>query len=139
VFQNVKNLKANPGPGRYDPKSTINAKGSYFNSKHKSSMATTWNPPSSKRFNQYEGMYAILILAQKSRNMPGPGMYSPKTSIPSDGNYFVSTFKSTMCRTFYHSDNKPLKSRDHSKIDQTNIFRGSRAWKLYCSLRVWNI
>eukprot|EP00343_Euplotes_focardii_P006018 CAMPEP_0205813010 /NCGR_PEP_ID=MMETSP0205-20121125/17645_1 /ASSEMBLY_ACC=CAM_ASM_000278 /TAXON_ID=36767 /ORGANISM="Euplotes focardii, Strain TN1" /LENGTH=165 /DNA_ID=CAMNT_0053094623 /DNA_START=62 /DNA_END=559 /DNA_ORIENTATION=- len=44
------NSKGVPGPGSYEAKATIDARGSHFLSKFKSSGATTFNPPSSKRF-----------------------------------------------------------------------------------------
>jgi len=40
-----------PGPGSYEAKSSITSRGTQFLSKFKSSGATTFNPPSSKRFN----------------------------------------------------------------------------------------
>lgn len=42
--------KGIPGPGSYEFKNSINPRGSQFISKFKSSGATTFNPPSSKRF-----------------------------------------------------------------------------------------
>ncbi len=32
--------------------------------------------------------------------MPGPGHYKPKDYLPDNGNYFLSNFKSSQCRTF---------------------------------------
>lgn len=39
-----------PGPGSYEFRSSVSPKGNQFLSKYKSSWATTFNPPASKRF-----------------------------------------------------------------------------------------
>ena len=43
------NSKGIPGPGSYESKPSINQRGGQFLSKFKSSGATTFNPPTSKR------------------------------------------------------------------------------------------
>lgn len=48
-------VKAQPGPGAYEPKSAINDKGNYFLSKFKNSLATSIDPPSSNRFKEFSG------------------------------------------------------------------------------------
>ena len=48
-------IRFNPGPGAYEPRPTLNDKGSYFVSKFKNSLATTIGPPRSKRFKEEYG------------------------------------------------------------------------------------
>ena len=36
-------------------------------------------------------------------------MYSPQAGFSRDGSYFVSKFKSSMCRTHYHFDRNTLR------------------------------
>ncbi len=35
---------------------------------------------------------------------PGPGRYTPMGEMTKQGSYFVSKFKSSMCRSHYHAD-----------------------------------
>ena len=62
-------------------------------------MATTINPARSKRF---------FDPSATGKLSPGPGLYSPKNDTTKDGSYFVSKFKSSMCRTHYHFDRNTL-------------------------------
>jgi hypothetical protein len=55
----LKNLRKVPGPGAYDPQTTLNKTGKYFISKFHNSLAATWNPPGSKRFNDGGRKYSI--------------------------------------------------------------------------------
>lgn len=41
----------NPGPGAYEPKNTLDAKGKYFVGSCKNSLAPSFSLPSLKRFN----------------------------------------------------------------------------------------
>ena len=59
---------ANPGPGAYDSKPSINDKGNYFLSKFKNSMASTISPSKNARF---------MDPSRSGKISPGPGMYSP--------------------------------------------------------------
>ena len=59
-------VRFNPGPGSYEPKATVNDKGSYFVSKFKNSMAGLIDPPTSKRFKSP----SVAVLN------PGPGHYN---------------------------------------------------------------
>ena len=54
----------NPGPGTYEPKTAIDKKGFYFNSKFKNSLAAQFDPICSKRFKDN---------TKRSREVPGPG------------------------------------------------------------------
>lgn len=87
---------ANPGPGTYEPKPSLNEKGNYFLSKFKNSMASTISP--SKKDTSPAG----------KKIAPGPGLYSPKWDFSKDGSYFVSKFRSSMCRTHYHYNRKTI-------------------------------
>ncbi len=69
-------------------------KGKYYLSKFKGSGATLINPSRSKRFIDFKD------------DNPGPGTYNPNVSISTDGSYFVSQFKSSLCRTFGNSMRK---------------------------------
>ena len=110
-----------PGPGTYPNIPSINDKGKYFNSKFKSSGASLFNPRTSDRFgpNFSKGNNTTKKALDKNlikltfdykkktaRQVPGPGHYQPKTDITPDGNYFVSNFKSSNCRSFSHSIRK---------------------------------
>jgi len=74
-------LKKVPGAGSYPVPSTINERGKYFLSKFRSSGATTFNPPRSKRFPE-----------EAKSQAPGPGMYDIKTGIKPDGSYYITGF-----------------------------------------------
>lgn len=58
-----------------------------------------FNPKRSKRFRN---------LDVKSKFIPGPGHYTPSSSITKNGDYFVSKFGSSKCRTFYHCDRSTM-------------------------------
>ena len=87
----------NPGPGAYEPKTTISANGNYFISGMKNSKAPLFTLPSLDRF-----------IYDKKERAPGPGAYSLKTGISDPAASFISTFKSPKTRTFYHSDRKTI-------------------------------
>jgi hypothetical protein len=86
---------------------TIIAKENYFLSKFKNSMASTMSPSKSKRF--YDPSLTSKIA-------PGPGFYSPTGDFTKDGSYFVSKFRSSMCRTHYHFERKTLAGAKIGKI-----------------------
>lgn len=41
-------------------------------------------------------------------NVPGPGLYNQPATITGQGTYFVSRFKSSLCRKFTHSRRESL-------------------------------
>lgn len=87
----------NPGPGAYEPKTTINNDGRYFVATMKNSGAPTFSLPSLPRFQN-----------EKADTKPGPGAYTLKIGISDNASSFISTFKSPKTRTFYHSDRKTI-------------------------------
>mmetsp|Transcript_10388 Transcript_10388/g.7752 ORF Transcript_10388/g.7752 Transcript_10388/m.7752 type:complete len:135 (+) Transcript_10388:424-828(+) len=91
----------NPGPGQYEPKPSLNPTGTYFVSKFRNSFAQTMAPARSQRF---------ISLKNSPQNLnPGPGQYSPHAGeIDRAGSYFVSKFKSSMCRSHYHANRVTL-------------------------------
>lgn len=91
----LRHSKYIPGPGAYEPTVATSKWGNYFNSKFRSSKAAWFSPARSERFKLYPRSNSQSMI-------PGPGMYEPKNSICKDGNYFLSNYKSTMWRTFYH-------------------------------------
>ena len=99
----------NPGPGAYEPKTTLSATGNYFVANIKNSMAPSFSLPSLKRFRQ-----------EKKLDAPGPGAYELKVGIADMSASFISTFKSPKTRTFYHSDRKT--------IDIPSSIRSNQNW-----------
>ncbi|KAL4511959.1 hypothetical protein ABPG72_012804 [Tetrahymena utriculariae] len=78
----------NPGPGQYQNYESINKLGKFQLAKYRSSGATTFNPPRSKRF-------------PKSGNInPGPGQYKPRNDLEKSGSYVLSIYKSYGTRNF---------------------------------------
>ena len=86
-----------PGPGAYDPKTTLSPNGSYMIAGIPNSKAPSFSLPSLPRFRESR-------LDQK----PGPGAYNLKVGISDSAASFISTFKSPKVRTFYHSDRKTI-------------------------------
>ena len=97
----------NPGPGAYDPKTSIDPCGKYFIASIKNSGAPAFSLPTLSRFSY-----------GKADRIPGPGTYAPKIGISDSASSFISTFKSPKTRTFYHSDRKTIDIPSHirSKI-----------------------
>lgn len=62
--------------------------GKYYLSNHPSSRSKLFNPARSMRFNK------------STTDVPGPGTYKPNHDLPADGNYVLSTNKSTRKRAF---------------------------------------
>jgi hypothetical protein len=91
------NTRHNPGPGAYEPRTSISATGTYMLAGMKNSNATKFSLPSLSRFDH----------AEKERS-PGPGAYSLKVGISDNASQFISTFRSPKTRTFYHSDRKTI-------------------------------
>jgi hypothetical protein len=60
----------NPGPGAYDPKTSLTPTGEYFVGSLKNSGAQHFSLPSLQRFRE-----------EKRENSPGPGAYSLKVGI----------------------------------------------------------
>ena len=90
--------KGIPGPGTYESKASMTARGDHYLSKFKSSGATTFNPPSSKRFRD-----------KLDKNLPGPAEYTPKLAIGNVSGQFLSKIPTPAGRTFYHFDRDTLK------------------------------
>jgi hypothetical protein len=87
----------NPGPGAYDPKTSITPTGDYFIGSMKNSKAPHFSLPSLQRFRE-----------EKREVSPGPGAYTLKVGISDPSATMISTFKSPKTRTFYHSDRKTI-------------------------------
>lgn len=90
--------KGIPGPGSYEFKNSISSKGTQFLSKFKSSGATTFNPPTSKRFKDIN-----------KKGQPGPAEYQAKFTISNTGGQFLSKIPTPAGRTFYHFNRDTLK------------------------------
>jgi hypothetical protein len=84
----------NPGPGAYNPKTTMDPNGNYFLSTMRNNGTITFKSPSS---NGPQGMF-------RGNSNPGPGAYNLKVGIADKSSTFVSGFTSPKTRTFYHSD-----------------------------------
>ena len=92
-----------PGHGTYHEINGTTLKGFQFLSKFKSSKASVFHPPNSARFKE-ESFIKLVSTAKKN---PGPGTYDPITNISQNGSYFIAKFKSSLCRTFCPSDQRP--------------------------------
>eukprot|EP00344_Euplotes_crassus_P010609 CAMPEP_0196999210 /NCGR_PEP_ID=MMETSP1380-20130617/4438_1 /TAXON_ID=5936 /ORGANISM="Euplotes crassus, Strain CT5" /LENGTH=256 /DNA_ID=CAMNT_0042416049 /DNA_START=124 /DNA_END=898 /DNA_ORIENTATION=- len=91
--------KGIPGPGSYESKNSITPRGEQFLSKFKSSGASTFNPPSSSRFN-----------GNNNNNLPGPAEYNTNFGVSNTGGQFLSKVPTPAGRTFYHFDRNTLKN-----------------------------
>lgn len=90
-------FQTNPGPGKYSHKDMITKMGIQTVSNFKSSGATTFNPPSSKRFEKiskipFNGKYFLInnIYFKKGNAAPGPGTYVLKNDLDNSGHYVLS-------------------------------------------------
>jgi len=59
-----------------------------------------FNPPHSKRFHELRKSSNANSIAKEAKLYPGPGHYPPSQAITKSGNYFLSKFRSSMCRRF---------------------------------------
>lgn len=85
--QPLDSLKVDVGPGQYNVPETINAKTFNFNSKFA-------NVPTSKI------MPPALGKRRVPRTLSQPSVYNLKTELNTQGTYFLSKFKNSMCRRF---------------------------------------
>ncbi|KAL4476561.1 hypothetical protein ABPG74_010294 [Tetrahymena malaccensis] len=86
--------QTNPGPGSYVHKDTITKLGRQTISNFRSSGATTFNPPTSKRFGPIKSA------------APGPGTYQPKNDLNSSGQYVLSYNRGDGTRAFSNQARK---------------------------------
>ena len=86
-----------PGPGAYQPKLDFDSQGRYFVSRLKSVQGTIFGGPASRspRFEKDRGLAT-----------PGPGTYPLKLGVGNCHEFNISTIKTPLVRTFYHSDRK---------------------------------
>jgi hypothetical protein len=105
----VQNLnQKTPGPGTYDLIPEISPSGNYFLSKYRSPKAPQFNPPHSKRFQDICRIFVDnIILAREVKEKPGPGQYPVFPSLTKTGVYFLSKYKSSLCRKFGARINTP--------------------------------
>ena len=87
----------NPGPGAYEPKTSIAPTGEYFVSTIKNSCAPHFSLPKVAKPNEI-----------KKTSSPGPGSYAIKTGISDPNATFISTIKGPKTRTFYHCDRRTI-------------------------------
>ena len=95
--------RESPGPGAYDSKATMN--GTNVNSKLRSASVCTFNKTKGGRFGNSNN---------PSKQVPGPGQYSPRLEMTSTGEYFYSKYQSAGTRTFYHSNRKTIQLPDNA-------------------------
>lgn len=86
-------IRHNPGPGAYEPKTSITKDGKYYIASLKSSKAPTFSLPSLSRFDNKD-----------NHMVPGPGAYALKVGIADASASLISTVKGPGTRTFYHAD-----------------------------------
>ncbi len=55
------------------------------------------------------------------KQTPGPGQYKPKYNMSLKGEYFLSNFKSSLCRTFTQSQRSEMKGRGGNINNFDNI------------------
>ncbi len=91
-----------PGPGAYEILPGITAKGPQFYSKYSSSRAAAFHPPTSPRFADIRMLFFAVTraVAKETKMKPGPGHYPIYPGITRSGVYFLSKYKSSLCRTF---------------------------------------
>ncbi len=118
----------NPGPGAYDPKTTMDPKGNYFLSTMKNNGSITFKPISAS---EGSGLF-------RGNSNPGPGAYNLKVGIADKSSTFISGFTSPKARTFYHSDRvtTDIPKSIRSIFLLINCFRPPWAWKLQDSFRI---
>lgn len=92
-----------PGPGTYQTVDDINPKGRYSTSKFKNSGATVIPPAHSDRWSKSKDSKMSIFNKFLGSAEPGPGTYDLKVGINVTGSYFVSKFKSSIGRSFGHS------------------------------------
>jgi len=76
-----------PGPGSYNPKDSLDKFGVYMLSNMRNSRAAHFSP--STRFGQNQ---------LNPKDQPGPGSYENRDY--TDGNYYLSQYKSSLVRKF---------------------------------------
>ena len=93
-------VRHNPGPGAYDPKTSITPNGNYFIASMRNSGAPFFSLPK-------VGKGSTVKVGGRDGS-PGPGSYNIKTGISDNADRFISTFHAPKTRTFYHSDRKTI-------------------------------
>lgn len=94
----VEKRPRSPGPCAYNTVLTINPIGKYAVSHYKNSLARAFDPACSKRFASMPPR--LTFVATLKQRAPGPGTYAPKDGISAQGDYFVSTMKSSKAQHF---------------------------------------
>jgi hypothetical protein len=99
-----------PGPGAYDFKASVSNQNSGqigWNSKLRSASVCTFNKGKGDRFG---------VSKNPSKQVPGPGQYSPKMEMSKTGDYFFSKYTSAGTRTFYHSNRQTIQLPTCAKV-----------------------
>jgi hypothetical protein len=105
-----------PGPGQYPVPEGISKNGKYSVSKFKNYGTTIIAPRSSSS--------QSCLTMGIDKNAPGPGHYDlKKTEMGSNGSYFVSKFKSSLCRSFGNSMRKSLSTGGFDKTPGPGTYR----------------
>ena len=86
-----------PGPGSYEPKTSLNKTGQYVVSNLKSAIAPSFSQP---KLDPKEGRELEHVKLMKY--VPGPGSYTPKLNIGDKTS--TSTYRQVNARSFYHHD-----------------------------------
>lgn len=105
-----------PGPAAYSPKLGFESKNHHVLSTYKSCGTLSWATASSgERF-----PISNIKPGKETLKLPGPGKYSPKVDFDARGNYFISKFKSSLCRTFPHSPRSEIKTSRTSNLSSAD-------------------
>ena len=88
-----------PGPGTYKDQTAMSRTGVYFNSKFKNTGAQKFST-GKRNFNKISKLIYKYIIFTLENDNPGPGMYTPKNEISTDGIYAVSHYKNSVTRKF---------------------------------------
>lgn len=117
------NLSKSPGPGKYEVESAITKDGKHILSQMKNSGMPTFNPASSRRFQEKQFCKFFIMDLMIDKDVPGIGTYDVGVEFKKNkGVYVLSQFQSV-----------PGKSLSRSKrvtYDTSNQSPGPGAYKL---------
>ena len=123
----LQTVKGIPGPGAYEPKTSLNKNGLYVVSNLKSAVAPSFTQP---KLGPHDGREIDHIKFFKY--VPGPGSYTPKLNIGEKTS--TSTYRQTVAKSFYHHDRFPNSTvsqkckyqqpSNHSDQDPDLVYRG---------------
>jgi len=97
-----------PGPGAYEPRTSINRDGKFILSKMKSTLSPSFSLP--KLGIKGKGG---TVSSPSNRNLPGPGAYTPKLMIGEKT--MTSVYRQPSTLSFYHHDRFSTRSFFNSK------------------------